>query len=161
MRQTRRLTALLLVASACSSNPQSESAPRGDRTTLTQKEMLDHHFQTAYEAVEALRGQWLQARGPDSFSTPSQVWVYMDNVKLGDVQSLRTVHPSTILAIRHFDPNAATARWGVGHAAGVIYLESFPAGSSTPAPSQAGDDPDGVEDTSGGHRGTRAAVARR
>ena len=94
---------------------------------------MEHHFQSAYEAVEALRGQWLQARGPDSFSTPSQVWVYMDNVRLGDVESLRGVHPSTILSIRHFDANAATARWGVGHAAGVIYIQTFPSAAPMPA----------------------------
>jgi hypothetical protein len=133
MRQIHRLTALLLLASACAGNPQGESAPRSDRTTLTQKDLMEHHFQSAYEAVEALRGQWLQPRGPDSFSTPSQVWVYMDNVKLGDVESLRGVHPSTILSIRHFDANAATARWGVGHSAGVIYVQTYPSASPMPA----------------------------
>jgi hypothetical protein len=137
MRPRRRLIALLLLlSSACASNPQSESAPRGDRNLLTQKELLDQHFLNAYEAVEALRSQWLQPRGPDSFNTPSRVWVYMDNVKLGDVESLRGVAVNTIMSIRHLSANEATARWGVGHAAGAIYLQTISASSPSPLPDE-------------------------
>jgi hypothetical protein len=131
----RRFISLLLVlACACAGNPPGESAPRGDRNLLTQKELLDQHFLSAYDAVEALRSQWLQPRGPDSFVSPSQVWVYIDNVKLGNVESLRTVPVSTIMSIRHFSANEATARWGVGHAAGVIYVQTL-SGGATPASS--------------------------
>jgi hypothetical protein len=87
--------------------------------------MLDQHFQTAYEAVEALRSQWLQSIRLESFGTPPRVWVYQDNVRLGDVESLRGVAVNTILSIRRFSPNEATARWGVGHSAGAIYLETM------------------------------------
>jgi hypothetical protein len=134
MHLRRRFTSLLLVLAACAGNPPGESVPRGDRNLLTQKELLDQHFLNAYDAVEALRSQWLQARGPDSFTTPSQVWVYMDNVRLGDVESLRGVAVSTIMSIRHFGANEATARWGVGHAAGVIYVQTISVGSPMPAP---------------------------
>jgi hypothetical protein len=135
MRPRRRFLALLLVlSSACAGNQPSESAPRGDRNVLTQKELLDQHFLNAYEAVEALRSQWLQARGPDSFNTPSRVWVYQDNVKLGDVESLRSVAVNSIVSIRRLSPNEATARWGVGHAAGVIYLQTMSASSTSSPP---------------------------
>ncbi|GAC1466639.1 MAG: hypothetical protein PVSMB1_15900 [Gemmatimonadaceae bacterium] len=87
--------------------------------------MTEAHYQTALEAVEALHPRWLTPRGPDSFRTPSEVWVYMDNVRLGDISTLKAIHPSTVKLIRRFDANAATARWGVGHAAGVIQIESF------------------------------------
>jgi hypothetical protein len=130
----RLLTVLLLLSSACAANQQSESVPRGDRNVLTQQELLDQHFSNAYEAVEALRSQWLTARGPDSFKTPSQVWVYQDNVKLGDVQSLRGVAINSILSIRRLNANEATARWGVGHAAGAIWLQTLSAASPSPPP---------------------------
>jgi hypothetical protein len=127
-RLTQHLSAIVLVALVlgCASNPPSDSAPRGDRSILTAQQLDEHNFQNAYEAVQALRSNWLQPRGPDSFQAPSQVWVYLDNIRLGDVETLRSIHPRTILEIRHFDPNAATARWGVGHSAGVIYITSFP-----------------------------------
>jgi hypothetical protein len=132
MHLTRRLTALLLLAAACAGSPPREGASRGERNLLTQKELLDQHFLSAYDAVEALRSQWLRARGPDSFTSPSQVWVYMDNVKLGDVESLRGVAVSTIMSIRYFGANEATARWGVGHGAGVIYVQTISVGSPMP-----------------------------
>ena len=112
-------------AVACATTPPSEGAPRVDRSVITQQEMLEKHFQSAYEAVSALRTNWLQTRGTDSFNTPSQVWVYVDNVKYGDVESLRGIHPSTILNIRHYDANEATARWGIGHGAGVIQVTTL------------------------------------
>ncbi|MFL5608285.1 MAG: hypothetical protein ACJ8AD_17665 [Gemmatimonadaceae bacterium] len=132
----RFLTLLLLLSSACAANQPSESAPRGDRNVLTQQELLDQHFSNAYEAVEALRSQWLTARGPDSFKTPSQVWVYQDNVKLGDVQTLRGVAVNSILSIRRLNANEATARWGVGNSAGAIWLQTLSAASpsSTSSP---------------------------
>jgi hypothetical protein len=130
MSSRRRFIALLLLVSACAANAPGGSAPSGDRNVLTQKEMLDQHFQDAYQAVSALRNQWLQSIKLESFSRPSQIWVYQDNVRLGDVESLRNVPVNTILSIRHFNANEATARWGVGHAAGAIYIETLSA--STP-----------------------------
>jgi hypothetical protein len=104
-----RFAALLLVAlaSACATTPRSESAPRGDRNTLTQQDLGETHFLSAYEAV--------------------------DNTRLGDIETLRGIHPSTILSIQHFDANGATARWGVGHSAGVIYITTLRAAAPMPA----------------------------
>ena len=136
MRLGRCLIALAVAANtaACASNPSNEGTPRTDRSVITQQEMLEKHFQSAYEAVSALRTNWLQTRGTDSFNTPSQVWVYVDNVKYGDVESLRTIHPSTILNIRHYDANEATARWGIGHGAGVIQVTTLTDRSTVAVP---------------------------
>ncbi len=130
MRPAQLLLVLSVVANAvaCAANPPSDgapAAPAGDRTVITHQQMLDGHFQTAYDAVEALRGMWLRPKGPDSFTVPSQVWVYVDNVRLGDVESLRGIHPSTVLSLRYYNSNEATARWGVGHAAGVIQVTTL------------------------------------
>ena len=132
----RRFLALFLLGSAaCAANQPSDGAPRSvDRNVLTQQEMLDQHFVSAYDAVEALRSQWLRARGPDSFKSPSEVWVYQDNVKLGNVETLRSVAVNSIVAIRRLSPNEATARWGVGHAAGVIHIQTMSASPSAPPP---------------------------
>jgi hypothetical protein len=135
-RLMRKLSAVVVTAVllSCVGHPPSQSAPRGDRNTLTQKQLTEQNFESVYDAVQALRSSWLQARGPDSFSTPSQVWVYMDNVKLGDVSTLRMIHPRTVLEVQHFDANAATARWGIGHSAGVIYLTTFTSTKSSASP---------------------------
>jgi hypothetical protein len=125
---------LCLCLPACASPPRSENAPaRGDRSTITRTQLDDQHYENAFDALEAMRPAWLQSRGPDSFNNPTQVWVYIDNVRLGDVTTLRTVPVRTISFIRHYDANDATARWGVGHGAGVIFIGSWPA-SAPPTP---------------------------
>jgi outer membrane cobalamin receptor len=66
----------------------------------------------------------MSTRGTDSFNSPSVVLVYFDNVKLGGIETLRTIEPGAIAKIEHFDGPEATARWGVGHAGGVILIST-------------------------------------
>ena len=105
-----------------------------DRNVLTQVQLGDHRFNNAYDAVEALRSNWLNTRGSDSFQAPSHVRVYLDNVSLGDKETLRTIAIATIVYIRYFDGISATARWGLDHGGGVIYVSTRPAGATDPKP---------------------------
>jgi hypothetical protein len=129
-----RLAALLLVVlcSACASSRSATDRPRVDRDLITQEEMLEHRFTNVYDAVAALRSNWLRPRGPDSFVSPSQVWVYFDNTRMGGVESLRLIQPSVVAAARFYDGLDAQGRWGVGHAAGVIHVTSFPGANAPP-----------------------------
>jgi hypothetical protein len=60
--------------------------------------------------------------------------VYIDNVRLGGVEMLRTVSTSNISKIAHLSANDATARYGVGHAAGVIEIITLPGGAPLTTP---------------------------
>jgi hypothetical protein len=114
---------LVLAAAGCVRAPAT-SAPRTDRSLLTQQQLLEHHFNNVYEAVEALRPRWLQSRGPNSFRTPGEVLVYQDDNLLGGVDQLRSVMIPTVVYVRYYDSVQATARWGVGHSQGVIYIST-------------------------------------
>lgn len=154
MRTSRRRVGILMLFAAtfaCTTNRTAESAPRIDRNVLTQAQMLEQHFESAYAAIEALRSNWLVARGPDSFASPSIVKVYIDNIYLGPVDRLREVSVQIVSTIQHLDPLAASARYGVGHGAGVIYIETM-------ANAPRGKEP---IDVSGGLRAIRDAVVRR
>jgi hypothetical protein len=120
------IVALLACASlaACSQN-RGGALPAGSLDLITRDQIVDNHFINAYEAVQAMRSNWLQARGTDSFRTPSEVLVYQDNVRLGGIDELRAIQTTSIAWIRHYDGVEATNRWGVGHAAGVILVSSF------------------------------------
>jgi hypothetical protein len=109
--------------SACSSN-KSSSGARPDRSVITQAQINEYHFANAYEAVQALHSNWLQAKVVDSFQNPSQVRVYVDATSFGFVESLRNVSISNIKAIRYYDGVAATARWGIDHGGGVILVST-------------------------------------
>jgi hypothetical protein len=95
-----------------------------DAEQLTQEEMLKEHFTNVYDAVAALRSAWLTVRGTDSFTQPSQVWVYFDGNRLGGVDEMRSVVVSSVASVRHYNGVDATMRWGVGHNAGAIQILS-------------------------------------
>ena len=123
----RSTTLLGFVAalSACAARPSSNLAP-ARRDVLTQEDLLNHGFNTALDAVQALRANWLEAHGTNSFYTPTTIKVYLDDVQLGGIDQLSTVALSTVVYIRHYDGVAATARWGVDHGAGAIYVSTHP-----------------------------------
>lgn len=113
----------LLLAIACTGGGTSgeTAGPRRASADLLTQEQI-RSYTNVYQAVEALRSRWLNARGPDSFSAPSQVLVYRDDVQLGGVDALRPIPTGEIEYIRYYDGIAASARWGLGHGAGVIYV---------------------------------------
>lgn len=131
-RRLVRGALLVLVASlstsGCAVLGGAKTGDARDHGMLTKEQIAENHFNTAYDAVEALRSNWLRARGPDSFQTPSEVLVYLDNTRLGGTDTLREIAANTIYYMRWFDGVAATGRWGVGHAAGVIYVSTHPVG---------------------------------
>lgn len=90
----------------------------------------------------ALRQHWLNARGVELSETPSVTMdergarvtpavaaalvTYLDHVRLGDQEQLRTVAISGVLAVRYYDAAQATLRWGAGHRHGVIQVITIP-----------------------------------
>lgn len=128
VRASARLVfcAVLSIVAGCALHGTGAAGDHVDRTILTQDQIAAQHFNTVYDAIESLRSNWLHTRGTDSFQNPSQVRVYLDNTLLGDTSRLREVAAKDVTFIRYFDGVAATARWGVGHAAGVIFLSTHP-----------------------------------
>ena len=116
--------ACLALAPSCKSAPTRETR-RVDRTVITRDQMLDGSYVTVYDAVAALRSNWLRPRGPDSFVLPSIVWVYIDGARAGDVEVLRNIQPKLVNAVRFYDGPTATGRWGVDNGSGVIHVSTF------------------------------------
>ena len=112
--------ALLALGAACASSARSSGSPRPDRNVILRNEIGAYNFNNAYEAVESLRSNWLLTKGPDSFTNPTPVWVYLDGQKLGGIELLRSISAQNIESIRHYDGISASARWGLDHGQGVI-----------------------------------------
>jgi hypothetical protein len=135
MRVTFGLLATVFLVASCSAAPQGAGGPvpsksvnddARDRSILTRAQFGANQFSTAFDAIVSLRSNWLKTRGPDSFQNPTQVRVYLDNSSLGDTETLRTIAINTVVYIRYFDGVQATARWGLDHGAGVIYVSTRP-----------------------------------
>ncbi|MBV9880206.1 MAG: SGNH/GDSL hydrolase family protein [Gemmatirosa sp.] len=123
------LAVCVLVGCAGGGRTRDGRSPRVDRTVISREQMLKGRYTTVYDAVSALRSTWLRPRGPDSFTLPTVVWVYLDENRLGDVESLRNIQPSQVASVRFYDGPSATGRWGVGHGAGVIHVSTWSDGA--------------------------------
>lgn len=122
------LTLVVALGWACRS-PQPRQSRRLDRSVLTREQMLDGKYVTVYDAVAALRSNWLRPRGPDSFVLPTVVWVYIDGTRAGGVETLHSIQPTLVNTVRFYDGPTATGRWGVDNGAGVIHISTWSEGA--------------------------------
>jgi hypothetical protein len=136
----RRFLFTLIAVVACSSGgtgSSGSSAPRparGSSDFISEEEIRAGSYQTALDIIENLRPTMTRPRGStlsrnDGASGISSgqvssvnVVVYLDEVRLGEVQSLRTVPAQTVKEIRYINARDATTRWGTGHSSGVIQV---------------------------------------
>jgi len=125
--------AVLLLLCACAGRTPARTRVPPDRSMITQQEILEHKFETLYDAIEALRPAWLQTRGTNSLTqTPTQVQVYLDNNHLGGIDQLSTINLSSVVYVKHYTGLEATARWGLDHGEGAIFVSTHPESSIGP-----------------------------
>jgi hypothetical protein len=125
MRRWFVVFTVLLLGTACTHRaPDAKGST--DRTVLLRDEFNQPRYANLYDAISALRRNWLVARGADSFRNPSQIRVYLDNVLLGGTDVLKNMVPSSVTYMKFYDGIAATTRWGTDHGAGAIYLSERP-----------------------------------
>ena len=115
---------VVLIIASCSQAPPQAPSPRPDRTVLTRADFAGHQFETAYDAVYALRRNWLANREVDDTFTKASRQVYVDNSRMGGLDKLREIRASNIESITYIDGIQAYARWGLGHDAGVLLIKS-------------------------------------
>ena len=124
--QIVRMLALAVAVTACASRGKSGARqPNARADLLTAEEMRAGQWRNAYDAVSSLRARWLQPRGPDTIiGKPGEVQVHLDDVHLGGVDTLREIPVIEIAYIQFFDPATASARWGLDHSHGAIYVST-------------------------------------
>jgi hypothetical protein len=85
------------------------------------------HSTDAYELLQRLRPQFLRSRGSVSMRNSSSSYpiVYLNNVRHGDLTSLRNIQVTDIDEIRFISGADATTRWGTGHGSGVILVSTM------------------------------------
>ena len=97
--------ALVALAAACASSGGARTSGSLDRLSL--EEIRGSGATNAYELVTRLRPQWLRVGPTGSISgreiRNQAVLVYLDGVRLGDVNSLRSVNATTITGMRYLD----------------------------------------------------------
>jgi hypothetical protein len=110
-----------LVVSACGRPATRGPSPR-NQNVITFEEMIGVNAQTAYEAVQRLRPDWISTRGPTALTNAEAAVpsVYLGGNRLGDIEALRNLRPDDLQALRYYEAGEAGARFGMGHSRGVI-----------------------------------------
>lgn len=108
-----------LSLSACASGAPSSGTTRTPNL-ITQEDIQGTNYSSAYEVVQRLRPRWLRARQAPSFGGEFAIMVYVDNVRYGEVESLRSIPAPTVGSMEWIDAGTATQRWGTGNAGGAI-----------------------------------------
>lgn len=111
----------LVLACACATG-HTRAHPRGD--VITRDEMLQNNFITVYDAVAALRSNWLNVRPNTLTSQQEDVVIYYDVTRLGGPAELRSIYVRDVQYVQRLSPTEATQRYGVGHSQGVIFVST-------------------------------------
>lgn len=128
MRRTLTFAmALTLVAcgggSGTTAQPNTVSRPiRGPADFISEAEIAAGVYQNGMDIVQKLRPSMLRPRGTSS--SQYQVVLYLDDVKMLDLNGLSTIPAERVKEIRYINARDATTRWGTGHGSGVILVTS-------------------------------------
>jgi len=115
--------AVCAVVSACAHGTTRKNGERPSANLITRAEMEQARYASLYDVVQALRGRWLQSRGPNTLlGRPVEVQVMVDDMRMGGVESLRSLKTDNVVSVQFVDPVAAGQRWGGKYAQGTIVV---------------------------------------
>lgn len=107
-----------LTAAACAAGASAGGGGAGySRDLISEAELAEVTETDAYDIVRRLRPGWLQTRGMGANPV-----AYLDDIRLGGPDQLRSVYVDQIKEIRFISASDATTRWGTDHTGGVIQV---------------------------------------
>ncbi len=118
---------LSLMIAGCGSGPAPTSGlGYRNRTILTLEEIRESRTgeSTAFELIQKMRPEYLRSRGASSLrdTTPATAVVYVDDIRYGELESLRTMSADQVFQIRYLSASDATTRFGTDHLGGAILI---------------------------------------
>jgi hypothetical protein len=121
--------ALTFVLGACGSTGAGDGtterpARRASSTFISSDEVRASNAADAFELIQTARPGWLRKHGAVSFRMDGDVLVYLDDVRLGGLDALRSQPLSGIDSIRFLDAPTASARFGLSHPHGAIQISA-------------------------------------
>ena len=113
----------LLMACATSGSGSGRASRSGPITT---DGIAEISAGDAYDVVEKLRPRWLRSRGPNSVndSSPAYPTVYVDGIRRGEMDMLRTISVLDIEQIVFLSTQEANLRYGPNHFGGIIHVQT-------------------------------------
>ena len=122
-----RTAAPTVSASASPPATSIERAARKSPDRLGYAEMKSAQVANAHEAVSRLRPQFLRRHWPTMANNgEGQPVIYLDGVRQGGIDMLRSIPANALYEIRYLSSTAANAEFGRWHPGGVISVRSGP-----------------------------------
>lgn len=131
------VVSLTLVGAQATAEAQSTSQRARDRNTLTAAEIEGSNSASVFQLVQQKRPRWLSPRGSSTFRTQTgtdmlgqpyekpadpEIAVYVDDVRNGTQEVLRSMPPHTVESMEYLDAASATQRFGTNHEHGAILV---------------------------------------
>ena len=117
------VVALGLVVAACGGGSSQATTTsrtvRGPADVISEAEINAGVYQSALEVVQNLRPNMMR---PRSGAGAQPVMLYLDDVRMNDLNGLATIPANRVKEIRYINARDATTRWGTGHDSGVILV---------------------------------------
>ncbi|HEX6574214.1 MAG TPA: hypothetical protein VF042_04520 [Gemmatimonadaceae bacterium] len=125
MRRVAAASLLLFVACSSATTATPHTA-RGNRNVITFEEIQAEARPgaTAWDLISSLRPLFLNSRGRVSLqnTAPAYAVVYMDGMRYGEIQALRSISVESIRSVEYLSSSDATTRYGTDHPAGAIVI---------------------------------------
>ena len=137
LARTAILSLVLLLGAQASARAQDASKRTRDRNALTASEIEASTAASVYQLVQQKRPRWLSPRGSSTLRTQSgtdmfgrrtespadpEIAVYVDDVRYGTQETLRSIPPHTVESMEYLDAASATQRFGTNHEYGAILV---------------------------------------
>lgn len=108
MAKTHLLVATALLSACASTAPGTPNSRATTRESsadyITSVEVAATPVANVYDLISRLRPQWLRTQTGSIRNAPNQVVVvYLDDTRIGDVQTLRTISTSGVATLRYYD----------------------------------------------------------
>ena len=126
------LLCLVVLGSACAASRALTRSGGRDANIISQEELRQNAFRNGYDAVQALRPDWLEPGGAGARTAGAGMLVYLDDILMGDVETLRNIDMTHVVYIEHFDARAASARWNIGGGQEAIDVSTHPGPPAQP-----------------------------
>lgn len=122
-RSARTVLLLVLAAASCTTTGNAPGEQRWGSGAITRAELDGSSFLSAHNAIEQLRPTWLRPRAAPTLGTPTfYPVVYVDGMRWGQLDELRSIGVSEVITMEYMSPNDATTRFGIGHTSGAILV---------------------------------------
>src|SRR5687768_3028631 len=124
MHRTSIVLALVILAGCTSGPAPVRELGFRERTILTAEEIQNARTPswTVWELLTQLRPEYLRSRGQSSLRNigPSTPVVYVNEMRFGEIESLRTMNAEQVLRVQYVNAADATTRFGTDHFGGAI-----------------------------------------